>query len=99
MKTQLNIPLKDGPIWITESIFKSAAVHNAGGNSWALLGSTFSAGLRRQLAMLPYDFRVIGDNDAAGESLVKSFGKGFVAPDLDELQPHEVSHLIFSHSQ
>ncbi|MUM94441.1 hypothetical protein GNY98_17445 [Escherichia coli] len=93
------LPLKDGPIWITESIFKSAAVHNAGGNSWALLGSTFSAGLRRQLAMLPYDFRVIGDNDAAGESLVKSFGKGFVAPDLDELQPHEVSHLIFSHSQ
>lgn len=49
--------------------------------------------------MLPYDFRVIGDNDAAGESLVKSFGKGFVALDLDELQPNEVSHLIFSHSQ
>lgn len=93
-----DLPLNDGPIWITESIFKSAAVHNVGGNSWALLGSTFSAGLRRQLAMLPYDFRVIGDNDAAGESLVKSFGKGFVAPDLDELQPHEVSNLIFSHS-
>ncbi|EFN6889960.1 hypothetical protein EOQ07_15040 [Escherichia coli] len=84
------------PVEVVRAI---AAVHNAGGNSWALLGSTFSAGLRRQLAMLPYDFRVIGDNDAAGESLVKSFGKGFVAPDLDELQPNEVSHLIFSHSQ
>ncbi|TZE89471.1 hypothetical protein E0I42_28500, partial [Escherichia coli] len=60
---------------------------------------TFSAGLHRQLATLPYDFRVIGDNDAASELLVKFFGKGFVASDLDELQQHEVSNLIFSHSQ
>ncbi|EEW1277893.1 hypothetical protein EB499_23785, partial [Escherichia coli] len=66
---------------------------------WALLDSTFSAGLHRQLATLPYDFRVIGDNDAASELLVKFFGKGFVASDLDELQQHEVSNLIFSHSQ
>ncbi|CEK08811.1 conserved hypothetical protein [Escherichia coli O26:H11] len=48
---------------------------------------------------MPYDFRVIGDNDAASELLVKFFGKGFVASDLDELQQHEVSNLIFSHSQ
>ncbi|EOM1123128.1 TPA: hypothetical protein ACHFRK_001878 [Escherichia coli] len=35
----------------------------------------------------------------ASELLVNFFGKGFVASDLDELQQHEVSNLIFSHSQ
>lgn len=88
------LPLKPGPVWITESVFKSAAIHNAGGNSWALLGSTVSEPLRQQLALLPFDFRAVGDDDDAGAKLVRSFGRGFVAPDLDELSVDEVALMI-----
>lgn len=88
------LPLRSGPIWLTESVFKSAAIHKAGGNSWSLLGSDISHPLMQQLLLLPYTFICIGDDDIAGAKLSRQFPHGFTAPELDELSTDEVRSLI-----
>lgn len=77
------------PVFLTESVFKSASLHALGLNSWAVLGSDVSDDLYHQLRLLPYDFVCLGDNDKAGEKFSRTFGYGTTSPDLDELSAKE----------
>lgn len=90
------LPLRPGPIFLTEAIFKSVALHRAGYNSWSVLGSNISAPLKQQLDLLPYDFRCIGDGDAAGIQFSRTFANGLTtgAKDLDEMLIWQMRDLI-----
>jgi hypothetical protein len=74
-------------------VFKACALHRAGFNAWAVLGSDVSYDLRQQLLLLPYRFVCAGDNDAAGLKFSRTFNHGFVSHDLDELTTKEVCGL------
>lgn len=88
-----------GTVFLTESVFKSAAVHREGFNSWAVLGSAVSAQLRQQLLLLPYRFVCLGDDDKAGFAFSKTFGVGAVSRDLDDLAPSDLNALLSSFSK
>lgn len=91
----LDAPLYDDDriIFLTESIFKSTAIHNIGRNSWAILGSNISIKLLQQLRLLPFEFICIGDNDKAGIEFADTFKRGIVKSDIDELSADEVNKL------
>lgn len=85
----LEIVLQPGPVFLTESVFKSASLHSLGLNSWAMLTSTLSPQLTQQLKLLPYDFVCLGDDDKAGLEFSKTLGRGTTSKDLDELTTEE----------
>lgn len=74
-------------------MFKACALHRAGFNAWAVLGSDVSESLRQQLALLPYRLVFAGDDDEAGLKFSRTFKHGFVSRDLDELSLEEVRAL------
>lgn len=74
-------------IFLTEGVFKSAAIHQAGFNSWSILGSNISAALMQQLRLMPYRFICIGDNDKAGKAFSETFTEGIICDNLDEQTP------------
>lgn len=80
-------------VFLTESVFKACALHNAGFNAWSVLGSDVSYNLLQQLLLLPYHFVCAGDDDAAGLKFSRTFRDGFVSRDLDELSTEEVHAL------
>lgn len=83
-------------VFLTESVFKSAAAHRAGFNSWAVLGSTVSAPLKQQLLLLPYRFVCLGDDDKAGAAFSRTFHDGAVSRDLDEMPLSDLKELLSS---
>lgn len=80
-------------VFLTESVFKACALHRAGFNAWAVLGSDVSVSLYQQLALLPYRLVFAGDDDKAGLKFSRTFKYGFVSRDLDELSTEEVYAL------
>lgn len=87
------LPVKSRVVFLTESVFKSAALHRLGYDSWSVNGSSIQPLLRHQLTLLPYRFVGIGDDDPAGRSLARVFG-GAVMDDLDERDPQEIRDLL-----
>lgn len=93
----LELPVSVGStVFLTESVFKSAAVHRAGFNSWSVLGSSVSPQLRQQLSLLPYLFVCLGDDDSAGLAFSKTFAAGAVSQDLDEMALPDLKALLHS---
>jgi len=81
-------------VFLTESVFKSAALHQLGWDSWSVNGSDVQDKLYHQLTLLPYRFVGVGDDDAAGEKLAGLFKQGAVMDDLDERSPQELRDLL-----
>lgn len=88
----------DGPIYLVEGVFKAAKLHNLGFASLAVMGADVKHHAGQLKIMLQIrELVAIGDNDAAGEKLVRQVGKGFVSPkDLDEMTDEEVLWLLKS---
>lgn len=87
------LPVKTGVVFLTESVFKSAALHELGLDSWSVNGSDIGSKLRHQLTLLPYRFVCIGDDDKAGQKFSRTFRDGAVMDDLDERTPQELRDL------
>lgn len=84
---------RSGTVFVTESIFKAVALMNCGFNAVSALGSNIPADLRQQMSLLPYEWVCAGDNDKAGLKFSKTFTRGFVSNDLDELCEEEITYL------
>ena len=83
------------PIFVVEGIFKAAKLHACGENAIAVLTSDPKR-LRPLFRILRATRPVIGigDNDPAGERLVRRVGRGRTSPvDLDEMTDEDV-HLF-----
>lgn len=83
-------------VYIVEGIFKAATLHRLGYNAVAVLTSSPKR-LKPWFRIMraTWDLVAIGDNDPAGEKLVRMVGKGFTSPkDLDEMEDLEVQELI-----
>lgn len=87
------LPVRTGTVFLTESVFKSAALHELGLDSWSVNGSDIGSKLRHQLTLLPYRFVCIGDDDKAGRKFSRTFADGAVMDDLDERTPEELKAL------
>lgn len=90
---------EDRNIFIVEGVFKAGVLHRLGYNSLAVLSSTPKP-LKPWFFILKQTWNLvgIGDNDKAGESLVRTVGKGFVSPkDLDEMSDKEIKELFTKH--
>ena len=87
------LPVKTGTVFLTESVFKSAALHALGLDSWSVNGSSIQGALRQQLGLLPWRFICIGDDDSAGRKFSRTFAEGAVMDDLDERTPEELKNL------
>lgn len=90
----LDFPLKNGPIFLTESIFKASAIHLAGYNAWSVNGSSLSKSLKQQLALLPHRFIPIGDDDVSGKKFANQYPGGFVYDDIDEVPQESLKVLL-----
>lgn len=88
------LPVKGRTVFITESIFKAAALHSVGANAWSLNSSNIHTELRKQLDALPYRFICCGDNDKPGVKFSLSFRHGYFGPDLDERTPEELRQIV-----
>ena len=83
-------------IYIVEGIFKAATLHRLGFNAVAVLTSTPKR-LKPWFRIMKATWNLIGigDNDPAGERLVRMVGGGFTSPkDLDEMTDEEVYKLL-----
>lgn len=91
-------PLKKD-LYLVEGIFKASALHMLGYNALALLTSNPKP-MRSWLHTLNHNLIGIGDNDKAGEGMVKIAGEGFQSElDLDEYSLVELEYLIKNWSQ
>lgn len=90
------LPVKTGVIFLTESVFKSAALHELGVDSWSINGSNIEKTLLHQLRVLPYQFIPIGDEDKAGRAFSRYFSVGGCLDDLDERTPEELKGFLNS---
>ena len=88
------LPVRTGVVFLTESVFKSAALHELGLDSWSVNGSDLQNQLKLQLNLLPYRFVCLGDDDRAGQKFSRSFQDGAVMDDLDERSPEELKSLL-----
>lgn len=85
-----------GPLFITESIFKSAAIHMAGFDSITQLTSGCSERFLRYVDSLGGGI-FVGDMDQAGLKFSKYRPGGFVTElDLDEYPTSELRELLLS---
>lgn len=82
-----------GVVFVAESVFKACALHQAGFNAVACLGSNLPPQLRQQMLLTNYTWVCAGDDDDAGWKFSRSFNRGFVSHDLDELPTQEVQKL------
>lgn len=81
-------------LYIVEGIFKASALHMLGQNALALLTS-HPYPMQSWLHTLPYDLIGIGDNDKAGDGMIKVAGKGFKAEkDIDEYNLGELKEVL-----
>lgn len=82
--------------FVVEGCFKASSLHMLGENAVAVLTSTpKSMSTWFELLKVSYDVIAIGDNDKAGQSLVKVVGKGFTTEkDLDEYSLDELKEVI-----
>jgi hypothetical protein len=80
-------------VFVTESIFKACSMHRCGFNAVACLGSNIPNQLRQQMLLTPFEWVAAGDNDEAGLKFSRSFRRGFVSQDLDELSDTQVKEL------
>lgn len=87
------LPVRTGTVFLTESVFKSAALHELGLDSWSVNGSNIQNLLMHQLTLLPWRFVCIGDDDKAGREFAETFRDGAVMDDLDERTPQELKRL------
>lgn len=83
-----------GTVFVAESIFKACALHKAGVLAVACLGSAIPPQLRQQMLLSPYNWVCVGDDDAAGAKFSRTFRRGFVSHDLDELTTEQVKQLV-----
>jgi hypothetical protein len=88
------LPVQGKTVFLTESVFKSAALHQLGLDSWSLNGSTVQDKLYHQLTLLPYRLVCVGDDDPAGREFADTFKHGAVMNDLDERTPQELKDLL-----
>lgn len=87
---------EDRTIYIVEGLFKAATLHRLGFNAVAVLTSTPKR-LKPWFRIMKatWNLVAIGDNDPAGEKLVRMVGNGFTSPkDLDEMTDQEVYELL-----
>lgn len=89
----LDYPVRGSTVFLTESIFKAAALHSIGANAWSVNGSNIHEQLRQQLDLLPYRFICCGDQDKPGMKFALNFRHGYVGPDLDEQTPEQLKRL------
>lgn len=87
------LPVRTGTVFLTESVFKSAALHELGLDSWSVNGSNLQDHLLYQLSFLPWRFVCIGDDDKAGREFAETFKDGAVMDDLDERTTQELKRL------
>ena len=84
--------------FIVEGTFKASVIHSVGYNAVALLTSTPDKSTLAWLRSLPYKLVALGDNDPAGEKLVRTIGCGRTTQqDLDEMDPVDVNNLCVSY--
>lgn len=88
----------EGSLIVTESVFKSAAVHMAGFNSVTQLTAGVSKRFVDFVHSLNPDPVFVGDNDKAGLRFSTKYSKsGFVTEkDLDEYSTEELRELLLS---
>lgn len=83
-------------IYIVEGVFKAANLHRLGYNAIATL-SNHPKRMRSWFKVLGANFNLvaIGDNDKAGEKLVKFIGRGACSPkDIDEMSDSEIEEFL-----
>lgn len=90
----LDYPVHGRTVFLTESIFKAAALHSVGANAWSVNGSNIHFSLRQQLDLLPYRFICCGDLDKPGMKFALNFRYGYVGPDLDEQDPEHLRKIV-----
>lgn len=90
----LELPVRGHTVFITESIFKAAALHSVGANAWSMNGSNIHEQLRLQMDLLPYRYICCGDQDKPGVKFALNFRHGYVGPDLDEQTPEQLKRLV-----
>lgn len=88
------LPVKGRTVFLTESIFKAAALHSVGANAWSINGSDIHPQLRLQMDLLPYRFICCGDQDKPGLKFALNFRQGYVGPDLDEQTPEQLKQIV-----
>ena len=83
-------------LFIVEGIFKAATLHRLGYNAVAVLSNApkqLVSWFKIMRSM--YDVVAIGDNDSAGQTLVKVVGRGYCSTkDIDEMLDEEVINMI-----
>lgn len=81
-------------LYVVEGLFKASSLHMIGYNAVAVLTSNPKP-MKSWLHTLPYNLIGIGDNDKAGDGIIKICGKGFkLEKDLDEYPLDELSEMI-----
>lgn len=91
----LEVLTLQGPLFITESIFKSAAIHSVGLNSITQLTSGVSKRFLDYVDALGMDTYFVGDMDAAGLKFSKYRPGGFITErDLDEYPTEKLRELL-----
>lgn len=81
-------------LYLVEGNFKASALHMLGLNALALLTS-HPKPMKSWLHTLPFNLIGIGDNDKAGDGILKIAGKGFkLEKDVDEYQLEELYALL-----
>ncbi|AXC41403.1 DNA primase [Salmonella phage S147] len=84
----------EGLVLVAESVFKAVALHNAGYAALAMLGSSPSKALLKQLKLQPFKVVAVGDNDSAGEKFARKLN-GFVSPvDVDEMSTENLKNFL-----
>lgn len=93
-------PLVGRVVFLTESVFKSSALHMCGLNSWSILGSDVSKELKNQLYLVARAqglyYVCCGDDDSAGLHFSRTFDGvmgGFTSQDLDELSRENILEI------
>ena len=82
-------------VFVVEGVFKAATLHSIGENAIAVLtANPLKMADWFWLLSLRHNVVAIGDNDKAGEQLVKLVGRGFLSDDLDEMTLDAVEELI-----
>lgn len=81
-------------LYLVEGVFKASTLHMLGYNALALLTSNPKP-MKSWLHTLPFNLIGIGDNDKAGDGIIKIACKGFkLEKDVDEYDLCTLQHLL-----
>lgn len=92
-----SISIKDKYLFITEGVFDSARIHEAGYPSIAVLCNNPSDSMKGWLKTLPQTKIVIYDNDGPGHQLIKVGDYAYTVPsgkDINDLTPDDAKNFI-----